>query len=456
MDAEEESGMCWKRAMRYAGVFALVLVVCVTLALLVCHIPQSAIEQNSRISADMLMQQEAFPLLCGDWLNSRADNYADSNLLNVIYHTDSDHPFHSFIAAPYYRVEGESAQENYYQAAVLGYAPNSEYARYWHGSQVLVRPLLTFTTITGVRLILFGLLLALNAWLVALLLRHNQRRIACIYIAGLVAVSFWMTAASLEYIMTFLVMTAVCIAACRICLNGDDAALDCRLVSLFILSGAVTCFVDFLTTETLAFTVPFVLCLMIRKQQGRLDSFRQEFWRMVRCGAAWLAAYAAMFAVKWGLVLSVLGRDAFLNALSSAALRMDGSIQSAGLSAMEAGSLGMQTSGALLRNLACLFPVSTQVTVPVVLLLVFGGLAIFGAVFYLFRRDPVDGSFLALLALAAAIPYVRFVCLSNHSYIHYFFTYRAQMASVMAALGMLAYSTGPVKKKKRPASGRKG
>ena len=37
-----------------------------------------------------------------------------------------------------------------------------------------------------------------------------------------------------------------------------------------------------------------------------------------------------------------------------------------------------------------------------------------------------------LLFIIGIVPYVRYLVLSNHSYLHHFFTYRAQMTSVVA------------------------
>lgn len=424
-----------KKTVKYGLVFAAALCSCVLLLLLVCTIPQSAIAENSRASASYLAGEEAFPLLVGRLLNTRGDNYADGNLLNVIYNIDTEHPFSSLVEASYYRVDGESAVENYYQTVFEGQQPNAEYARYWHGSQVLVRPLLTVMSVRGIRFTLFGLLVVLNLWLVIYLLRKKQGYAAILYVAGLVLTDFWMTAFSLEYIMTFLNMTAVSLAVCYRYLGHRS---DADMTDLFIVSGVVTCFLDFLTTETLAFTVPFLLLLFLRKSQNSLGTFRQEFLCMVRYGGAWLLSYGLTFAVKWGSILVTMGKTAFENALQSAAARVDGSIY-----AGEIGSFGSQLSGALLRNLACLFPVTSDVSTATVILLVCGTLAVLGAVFYLFRKDPVDGSFIGLLSLVALIPYMRLLCLSNHSYIHYFFTYRAQMSAIMALLGIVLYSVRP-------------
>ena len=56
---------------------------------------------------------------------------------------------------------------------------------------------------------------------------------------------------------------------------------------------------------------------------------------------------------------------------------------------------------------------------------------------YLFRSKQFDGKLLLLGLLIGAVPYLRYMVLENHAYLHYFFTYRAQLVTVT----MLLYVT---------------
>ena len=443
-----------RRFLKCAGVFAAALSICAALLVSVCAlIPHSAIEPAMREAEAYFSSRDGFPVLWEHSLGTRADNYADIALFDVIHHVDSQNPVRSVIAAPYYRNEGRDIREDFHDAVVDKLPPNSEYSRYWHGSQVLLRPLLLFTSIQGCRLILFALLLGLNAWLAVLLVRRRALRPLLIYVSGLLAVHFWMGAFTLEYIMTFLVMTASCIAVtlardrCR-----DQLRLERRMTVICIVSGVAVCFMDFLTAETLSFTVPALLWFMLCKENGERFSLRRVLGLLVRWGAAWLCAYAAAFAVKWALVYLVLGKDAFLNALTSAAYRVNREVEVVGAPQ----EMTVRSSSALLRmlahNIGCLFPVSSGLKSVFVLTAAGTALAAAGAALYLFRGKETDGAFVAGALLIGLVPYVRFSALSSHSLDHYFFTYRAQMAAVMAVLAVLAYSLKPSEvlgKKKR-------
>ena len=405
-------------------VFALTLLLCILLLFAVCAlIPQSAVAENCREAEEYFSKKEPFPLLNEGVEGSRLDHYADCALFNVIYNTDSDSPFSSLIRAPYYRVEGNDIREDY-RTALNGETPNSDYARYWHGSQILLRPLLTFTSVEGCRGILFGLLLILNGVLLFLLLRKKHFLPAIAYVLSLCAVRFWVTAFTLEYITVFLILAAVCIAAALISQTREEKR-EGAMTLLCIVSGTVTCFLDFLTAETLTFTVPVLLFLMLNQKSKDQISFKNRFKSLVKWGLAWLLAYAATFAVKWLLVLALSGPEAFAAIFTDAMYRIDGEAESI--------SLWMVP----IRNLAALLPFSEGITVAGTVGYSLAILGVCGAVLYLFRGDRLNLPYLGSLGLLALLPYARFFLLTNHSYIHSFFTYRAQMATVFALIAIM-------------------
>ena len=56
------------------------------------------------------------------------------------------------------------------------------------------------------------------------------------------------------------------------------------------------------------------------------------------------------------------------------------------------------------------------------------------AVVYMFRWKKFSMKMILLCLLLGMVPYLRYIVLENHSYIHYFFTYRAQLITVIALL----------------------
>jgi len=417
--------------LRHALTFVLTLGVCAALLLAVCAvIPQSAIQESCEEALLYFTENPGFPMVWDGHPGTRMDNYADCALLDVIYNADASRPLYSMVAAPYYRIEGNAIHLDFAAAVSEGKAPNNEYSRYWHGSQVLLRPLLTFTSIEGCRLAVFALLVMLNIVLSVLLVRRKLIRPLVIYWAGLLAVQAWVTAFTLEYVMTFLVMTGVCIGA--VVLKPEYRS------RLFLMSGVLTCFVDFLTAETLAFTIPALLCLMMSRERRENLSLKS----LILWGVSWLAGYGLTFLVKWALVYIVLGGEALANALTSAAYRIQRDVEVVGGDVATVSSLS-QLPLVLSRNLGCLLPFASNMSVGGMMAVVAGILALAAALIYLFRGEKIDGGFLLCAALLGLLPYLRFAVMSSHSADHYFFTFRAQMASVMALIASLAYTLEP-------------
>ena len=114
--------------------------------------------------------------------------------------------------------------------------------------------------------------------------------------------------------------------------------------------------------------------------------------------------------------------NAFEAALKQAEVRTIGSA---------AGSLFDQYTGAVFRNIALLFPLNFGKTYGEVVLIFSGMVFLILCVWFSYRKNKVeDGWLLKLLMLIGIIPYIRYIVLSNHSYLHYFFTYRAQLVTI--------------------------
>ena len=168
---------------------------------------------------------------------------------------------------------------------------------------------------------------------------------------------------------------------------------------------------------------------------------------------AWGVAYVSTFLVKWTLASIVLGENKFLAAFSSAAERIGGT------DGEETLPLYLQIPFAVLGNISTLFGGTARVDLFSILVGTLGVLVIFGAVFYLFRGD-YHKDITVLMLLIGLVPYIRYLVLNNHSYLHEFFTYRAQAVSILALLSILWYNTdkgllrGKKNRSKKKRSGR--
>ena len=472
------------------------IVICIALLFVTALIPQNALQKNMEKSSDYYNNHQMFDHVTDYMFLSRQDNYADCILTNIIYHIDQNNLAESILSASYYNPEDEGVQTSFAYAVGSKVEPNVDYSRYWHGSMVLLRPLFIIFDIAGVRMVLGILILIMTVWFEVLLFKNHYSVFGVCYAIGLMLVSVWMCAFCVEYAMPFVVMSVelpVLLVLLTRAYEKKDAqnltqkrndknsekheADNCKLNNRKLINrklinrkpinrkpinrkpevllwavlacaGIVTAFVDFLTTETVTFTMAYVLYLIVKNRHDQMKPIKEELICLIKSGIVWLGSYGLMIALKWALALVVLGKDAFFNALRQAALRISGDATLGNVTGAEVVSDYERISGALCRNIGCIYPFKSTMsygTAMIFILLV--GLVVF-SIWYLFR-GKTKSCINKVLAIVSLLPVMRFLVLNNHSYIHFFFTYRALLVSVVVIMYILAcYVNGFVRKRR--------
>ena len=425
--------------LRRAAVFAAVLAVLLAALTAAAAIPNERIYDNMLASALYYKDKEPFPF--DSKMRLVQDNYADSILLNVAWNMGSGDPFRSALDTAYY--DGDDGTIDYGEnwglyCAVTGIAePNTDYTRYWHGTAGIIRLLMLFTDVSGIKLI--GLiaafvLLAANA---ALLIKKRQYFAAGALAASFLCVHMWNIRLSVEYQPAVLVTLAL--LTLYILYERNDGALSV----LAVISGVMIAFFDFLTCETLTILIPLIIVCIMRKQDNRLPSLRSNMILMLKCGSAWGLSYAGTFLVKWSAASLVTGENKFIAALNSAEVRIAGEAEE--LSPVK------QLFLAPAANISTLFGGTDRVDGGALAAGLLISAVVFGSVFYLFRsRKRFDRSFILTMLILGVLPFARFFLLNNHSYLHEFFTYRALASTILAFLAVWWYSIELRPKKKNP------
>ncbi len=146
-----------------------------------------------------------------------------------------------------------------------------------------------------------------------------------------------------------------------------------------------------------------------------------------------------MFLLKWGLAALVTGENVLPYIVGHVEERLGGNIENM--------SLPVMMLGALQRNLQYLFPADYGT---VGMLLGIGILAAAGYVGYVYRRPGAEKAWILCCAAFGLLPYLRYILLSNHSYLHAFFTCRMQLVTIFAAALIL----GELTDRRRKSHGR--
>ena len=430
-----------KNILKCIGAFFITIGALWALLVLTSLIPNGKIRTNMFGSAEQYNGADPFYQSAGR--NTVTDNYADVILLNVLWNIKSDDAFVSSLDTKYY--DGDDGVtdrgENYglFSAVFEDTPPNTDYSRYWHGSVIFIRPLMLLGDVRVVKLagIIFTLLFLIIDCI--MLIKRGQKFGAAALVISFAAVQMYNIRLSLEYMPTVLICLGM--LPFFVCLEKRG---DVPLSVLSVICGTMTAFFDFLTTETLTILIPLIIIMMIRKNEGRFEGFKRELVTSAKCGVSWVCAYLCTFLVKWTAASIVTGENKFIAAISSAEVRVNGEAEEL--------SPVMQMIFSPLANISAMFGGYERVSPANIIAGLFITAALSAGIFFIFRRGEKGSGkgFVWIMLVLGLVPYLRYIVLNNHSYLHEFFTYRAQAASVLALMGAVWFYTfgAPVPEKK--------
>lgn len=414
-----------KHIVKYPIIFMGVLIVLTGLLAASAMVPKSAIEKNILDSAEYLYEDEIFGTVVKGVESSRIDRYADAILLGIAYQYDSEHPLESVMRSSYYHTDWLNENENLYIAVTQNKEENFQYLRYWHGSNVLVRPLLVFFTISQLYKCNGIVLVVLAMFLLGILCKKKAYVPMVGIIVGLISTSVWFVPLSLEYTWTYLLMLAGSIVAVKMAYQKQWGSFGV----LFMVMGMLTNFMDFLVTETLTITVPLLLTLWIIQKLEPDAETKRVVTFSIKSILAWGCGYVCMWVSKWVLATIVLRENVLPYVMEHITERIDGNMS---------GKLVEKIIITIWKNMKCLFPFEYDL---IGLFLGIGFIIFVVYIGYVYYNGEAKKKNILMYILIGSVPYIRYAVLHNHAYYHHFFTFRAQFAVVLAIVLILEVLT---------------
>lgn len=380
--------------------FILIAAFFVSMTLVYC-IPTSWIQGNVEKSIEVLEGEGEYPMYFF---------YRHSAIIDI--HTD--------------KLMYESLIQNrdYYNPIQAAMSIN-QYPRYWHGYQLLLRPLTVVFQVQELRylgMLTFHLLFFWSAWLMA---KKTKPLYAMFYVLTVASGYVVFLPVCFQFLTTFLVLFVSLIVLLRR-YDKNKPLPAVKWMLYFFVVGMVENFFDFLTYPILTLGIPLVLLLWLRVRDEQAD-FRSNFWFMFKASLTWFFGYALTWISKWLLSAAILGVRYFWRTMNVVQYRLEGSEEEP-----------LDRIGTIQRNLKAWLNVQdggviSWSKIALVILIV--------AVVLIIWRKLKDwktvGAYLPIL-FVAVYPYIWYLVMSNHSQIHYWYTYRAQLAALFAGLVFLA------------------
>lgn len=407
--------------MRLFKTYILLFSVCLVAMLIVHCIPRDRIADNSRTSVAFIHEQGRYPRQWGrEWL--RIDNFTDALMLNMAYCADADKPLDAALSNVYYTdeqmdvfsrteevvlgnvvcgndVPGEPIQGYYYP-----------YARYWHGYQVFLRPLLVLTDYQGIlrlNALCFYLILLFCLWTVG---RRLSWAVAILFLLSLLLVALPVVPLCLQLSTCFYIAFLAVIAVLRWpSLTQDRMSACCT----FFVTGGLTAYFDLLTTPMVTLGLPLTVCLLSHPAW-------QSKKYIVTLTSVWSGGYVLLWLSKCIVAQWLTDYDIIGSFLRAAQIR------------------SVAGTGTLLEPLTNAFGEATLIQVALVLACATVlGLMFFAICCRLRWRSAAARANAWLLLIAFLVP-IWYVLTLQHSCVHYWFTWRS-MAPMFFVLFLYIY-----------------
>ena len=337
------------------------------------------------------------------------DVYTDGLLLNVSY-TETKDGIRDILLDTYVEVDGRNPMESFYEVTALS---NDDYivrnyGRYWHGYQIILRPLLCFFTYSDIRQVNMILQLAL-VFLLICILAGSKDRIFIIPFWGmylfLCPISLF---SSLQFSPCFYIMMLALIVlfACKDVLNEKWRNY------LFLMAGILTAYFDLLTYPLITLGVP--LLAYLGSAYKWLSDDGMKGWKHVfSLTISWCLGYGGMWSAKWVVTTILTGENIVYDAFEKIKYR--------------SGYFSVKHSyyDTLKLNLS--------VCNRKVLMLAAISIGIYILAVRVKEHIGVDRSLLPLVGMILAVsiyPFVWYFFTKNHSSSHSYFTWRELGISV--------------------------
>lgn len=397
-----------KKIYRYAVMLIMGIVFSTILMLGVNLIPVARMQIHLKESTDVLEQEKEYHQVIPGLISSRLDNFTDSIML---------------LTASYERKTGVVDQTvNAYRVfygdmtpteVVKEYCEGNEkyttaaYSRYWHGYQVLLKPLLLFMNYQEIRFVNSILVMCVFVMVICGMMKKRMNNYIVPYVFMMGSLMPMCVGLSLQFSSVYYISN---IGIYLFLTHRERDTID--VCGYFLLLGMCTSFFDLLTYPLVTLGAPLVFCVLIKNNSKAL----QNVILVMKGSLAWGIGYAGMWSGKWFIGSILLGRNIVNDAINSIFIRTSSEVSEKTITAGEV----------IKQNYDAMFDTTMK---KVFLMAILVGVLIL-IIYSIMLKENCFGYI--SYVLIAFMPICWYVVMKNHSYVHFWFTYRELSISVLA------------------------
>lgn len=399
----------------------------------------------------MLQENAEFQYAEG-YVEAILDNFTDSLILSKVVYPPEE-PVKDAVLVPSYSFPGQDADGMQLWGTLndnpIEDAETDTYSRYWHGYLAVLKPFFTIFTFADFRILNQAVELLLMFAVLLLMQKRGLGRYLSAFVFVLILWNPGTMGVSLQYAPCYyitLITSLILLSKKQVFQREGDKSI----LFLFLFSGILTSYLDFLTYPVATLGIPLVFWILLRteipckKKYGNMITFIEN-------AASWLWGYAGMWIGKWAIGSALLHENLFADALDSVAIRTSTQDGTQNIS-----RIGV--SGYLLR-----YSIWKKPYLLLFILFIIGNFVVYFAkrkkrtknftflhedyVVETMKKQPENGTgdsairqrreTKIMLLLVGMIPFVWYFFTANHSYIHPRLVYRSLGVTVFAWMSAL-------------------
>ena len=397
-----------KRVKKYIISFCIVIILMIVLLLMEKTIPNEKSRQNILKSEKYYHDYFDYQFSNINILKHKheaVDVTADLYHLSMIYMEDNKHPWKSFIEM---NKDSKISEQMINKESFRNIKIDSDYSRYWNGQLIILKPLLSFftmTTIYNIYMIVFGMLYFI---LLFLLFKHSKIFAIIFTLSSIIINLFFVTTCdNLIHVFSIGIISSIILIKMY---EKQSKNIDL----LFLIVGMLTVYFDHITCETITLTLPLIIYVFLNYK----DYKKLDYRKVIKYIFLWFVGYCLTFITKW-ILLTIHYHGHFIEkVIEPMTIRIyyeNKSILSVFFNTMkELPNYFYPFGNNIIKYIFLLFGI-----VSLIILII---------------KDNKNKVYYIMMALISIIPIIRYFVLSSHSNYHNFFAYRAFLPLIMVCM----------------------
>lgn len=375
----------------------------------------SLLFSDSKIKSNVTKSLETYNFYDNHKYNIYIDNYTDMIILNVMTYKSGNTFTKRVFGNEYgylntYYNNDKLPYWNQYEnlKASLNNMNDSSvfYGRYWHGNQILLRPLLSFTTYQESLKILSFIGIIIIIISLVLVFKKMGFKFLIIYILGLLLMNIYIYYTCYQYLLTYL-LTIICINFILILYDENK-----DMSYYFFIIGSLTTYFLFVSFPLITLCFPLIMILYLKFVNGKYNNYKENLLFVIKSSINWLVGYIIFFSIKW-ILGYLIGVDILSDAFMSVSQRLGVTFSFSYIDVLKI-------------NLTKFFDnyFNIFITFISIVLLIFG----------LLKNTSTKLKIFSPFILISIMPFIWLFVINNHSAIHYWMVYRLFAITIFSFL----------------------